>query len=83
MSSLNQDYHTGRRCGRYFIAALGNAFEHNTNRFSHTLAQKIESNPLDIQLEPQVPNELIPELVAEPVTSMPLAAISANENRDG
>ncbi|MCB6145660.1 hypothetical protein LHK12_13040 [Providencia rettgeri] len=47
------------------------------------MAQKIESNPLDIQLEPQVPNELIPELAAEPVTSMPLAAISANENRDG
>lgn len=83
VSSLNQDYHTGRRCGRYFIAALGDAFDHNTNRFNHTLAQKIESNPLDIQLEPQVPNELIPELAAEPVTSMPLAAISANENRDG
>ena len=23
ISSLNQDYHLGRRCGRYFLATLG------------------------------------------------------------
>lgn len=37
LSSLNQDYHTGRRCGRYFIAALGHNFatdNDSLNRFS-------------------------------------------------
>ncbi|EKT53636.1 patatin-like phospholipase family protein [Providencia sneebia] len=26
LSALNYDYHTGRRCGRYFLAALGHCF---------------------------------------------------------
>ena len=37
ISALNQDYHVGRRCGRYFIAALAQQFASNDtsfNRFS-------------------------------------------------
>lgn len=34
ISALNQDYHVGRRCGRYFIAALAQQFASNDADFS-------------------------------------------------
>ena len=30
VASLNQDYHLGRRCGRYFLATLGQWLNENT-----------------------------------------------------
>ncbi|UBX47502.1 DUF6363 domain-containing protein [Providencia alcalifaciens] len=34
VSALNQDYHVGRRCGRYFIAALAQQFASNDADFT-------------------------------------------------
>lgn len=34
LSSLNQDYHLGRRCGRYFLATIGHTFVEG--KFGHT-----------------------------------------------
>lgn len=78
VSSLNQDYHTGRRCGRYFMAALGDAFIENRRRFSRTLEQKIELNPIDIQIEPEEHRDLVPTMAVQPLKGM-----QASEKLDG
>lgn len=52
LSALNQDYHTGRRCGRYFMAALGHNFATNNNglrRFKHQ--EPIEPIEEEMQIE--------------------------------
>ncbi|EPL9570561.1 patatin-like phospholipase family protein [Providencia rettgeri] len=83
VSSLNEDYHTGRRCGRYFIAALGAGFNQNQNSFSQTLARKIERNPLEIDIEPSEQNTLVPEELVPELAEAPSIILPVNENRNG
>ncbi|MCW2256390.1 putative patatin/cPLA2 family phospholipase [Providencia alcalifaciens] len=49
LSALNHDYHTGRRCGRYFIAALGHSFAMNDESLSRFKVQ--EDLDQEIQIE--------------------------------
>ncbi|MGG4610236.1 patatin-like phospholipase family protein [Providencia sp. Me31A] len=79
ISSLNEDYHTGRRCGRYFIAALGEAFNQNLPTFSRTLEQKIEDSPIDIDMVSQEQEDLVPAVMADTV----IGGLQVNDNRDG
>ncbi|MTC58079.1 Patatin-like phospholipase [Providencia rustigianii] len=40
ISALNQDYHVGRRCGRYFVATLAQHFASNDAHFSRFASHK-------------------------------------------
>ena len=85
VGSLNQDYHTGRRCGRYFIAALGASFykrdsANNDNGFSRFIEKNISYEPLDDILEP---DDLVPALAREAIDSIESQVLQPSENRDG
>ncbi|KPD03425.1 patatin-like phospholipase family protein [Moellerella wisconsensis] len=70
LSSLNYDYHTGRHCGRYFLAALGDCFTqqniHLTESFDKQTAQDeilleddyVEAAVAQYQLDKQQNSEL-------------------------
>ncbi|UQZ12583.1 DUF6363 domain-containing protein [Providencia stuartii] len=91
LSALNQDYHVGRRCGRYFIAALGHCFTMNNdavNRFSFESAAHEEMQILQDYEEAisdaQHDGELVAQRKAKKATDtaqaiMTGAIVAANE----
>nr|ELR5041226.1 patatin-like phospholipase family protein [Providencia stuartii]ELR5081853.1 patatin-like phospholipase family protein [Providencia stuartii] len=91
LSSLNQDYHTGRRCGRYFIAALGHNFamdNDSLNRFSFENAaheeMQIQEDYAEALFEAKHSGELLARSHAKKVTDtaqaiMTGAILAANE----
>lgn len=83
VSSLNLDYHTGRRCGRYFIAALGHYFAKDAQYSNRIISKSISHGLINDHQDIHQQGELVPALVRNVVDSIEGQVKQPSEHRDG